>query len=173
MGSALFAFFGDQHEEAADFLLVDGLTDVEALDLRLVTGLDDLDLDLDVAGVLVGESQNVERAGFLVGSRHQIGFVRVFDDGRDAGDHTVENAGALRVGVDCLADNRLFESGLPGRVAADAFTGLALRDRGVGIEFQRFGLGFCSRCCQSARQCLVALLEAPFRRAAGREQQSR
>ena len=76
----------------------------------------------------------------------------------------------MRVGVDRPADDRLFESGLAGVVAADAFACFALRNRGVGVEFQRFGLFFLSGSLQCRRQCAVALFETPFRDAARREQ---
>lgn len=119
---------GYEHEIAADLLLVEGLVYIETLDLRFVARFYDLDFDLHVARVFVGESQDVERTRLLVGRGHRMGLVGILHHGGNARQHAVEHVCALRVGVDRPADARLFEGGCSRIVAADRLFGRPFAD---------------------------------------------
>ena len=53
-------FFRDEHKEAADLLLIYGLTHIEPFDLRFITGFDDFDFDLDITRIFIGKSEDIE-----------------------------------------------------------------------------------------------------------------
>ena len=56
---SLFCFF-DHFTESADLLLVDRLTDIESFYLIFVPFLADLDVDLHVPCILVGQPEDIE-----------------------------------------------------------------------------------------------------------------
>ena len=87
-------------KETADFLLVEGLTNVKTLHLLLIAALRDLDFHRHVARIVVGETLDIETAGFLQRRCREIRLVGILHLSGHTGYDSPEDAGTAWVGIE-------------------------------------------------------------------------